>query len=153
MLAVSIVLIALALVGHAALWVGVVNRWHATGYPRPVVKTVTLLFYAALVAIPPAVLAYLAGPAADSWQAADWAGRLNWATAYLAFCAAYGAVHLPVWAVQRWHSRRLPANVRLLDERVVDVARQLGASPARGTGSAGSAPAAPPGGPDAGQSA
>ncbi|MEX0677314.1 MAG: metallophosphoesterase [Pirellulales bacterium] len=130
MLAASIVLIALALVGHAALWVGVVNRWHATGFSRRVVKSVTLVFYAALVAIPPAVLAYLGGPAAGSWEAPI--SRLNWATAYIAFCAAYGAVHIPVWAVHRWRSRRLPANVRLRGERVVDMVRQLGASPARG---------------------
>ena len=130
MLAISIVLIALALVGHAALWVGVNNRWHATGFSRRVVKTVAPLFYIALFAIPPAVLAYLAGPVASSWEAGI--NRLNWATAYLALCVAYGAVHVPVWALNRWRSRRLPAGVRLRDKRIVDMVRQLGASPARG---------------------
>jgi uncharacterized protein len=132
MLAVSIVLIALALVGHAALWVGVVNRWHATGFPRPLVKSVALLFHAALLAIPVAVLAYLAGPGANSFGASDWTGRLNWATAYIAFCAAYGALHVPVWAVGRWRSRRPPECVRRRDQSIVDVAGRLGASPARG---------------------
>lgn len=131
MLAVSIALVALALVGHAALWVGVVNRWHAFGFPRPVIKTVTLAFYAALVAIPPAVALHLARQPADSPQVAPFV-RFNWATAYFAFCAAYGAVHIPVWAVHRFRSRRLPAGVRLQGERVVDMVEQLGGSPARG---------------------
>ncbi|MEX0977768.1 MAG: metallophosphoesterase [Pirellulales bacterium] len=132
MLTVGIVVVALALLGHAALWVGVVNRWHGTGFRRWVVKTVTLAFYAALISIPPAVVAYLAPRYATSWQAADGVGGLNWATAYTAFCAAYGAVHLAVWAVNRPGTRRLPGGVRRLGNRVVDVAERLGASPARG---------------------
>ena len=55
MLAATIGFVALALFGHAALWVSIDNRWHATGYPRPVVKTGTARFYAALAAIPLAV--------------------------------------------------------------------------------------------------
>lgn len=132
MLAATIALGGLALVGHAALWVGVVNRWHATGFPRKLVKTVTLAFYFALVAIPPAVVAYLAGPAADTFQASTWMDRLNWATAYVAFCAAYGAVHVPVWIAGRLRGRRLPPGIRLASRRVVDVVESLGASPARG---------------------
>ena len=34
MLALSVAFVALALVGHAAFWVGLVNRWHATGFRR-----------------------------------------------------------------------------------------------------------------------
>jgi predicted MPP superfamily phosphohydrolase len=132
MLTVGMVLAALALVGHAALWVGVVNRWHATGFRRWVVKTVTLSFYAALVAIPPAVVAYLAPRYRTTWQSGDGIGSLNWATAYVAFCAAYGAVHLAVWTVERVRTRRLPTGIRHQCNRIVDVAEQLGASPARG---------------------
>jgi hypothetical protein len=36
----SLCLIALALLGHAALWVGINNRWHGTGLPRKLVKSV-----------------------------------------------------------------------------------------------------------------
>jgi hypothetical protein len=132
MLALSIALGGLALLGHAAFWIGVVNRWHAMGFPRLLVKTVTLAFYAALVALPPAVVAYLAGPGASSWQASSWPGRLNWATAYIAFCAAYGAVHVPVWAVDRLRRRGLPRGIRLVRRNVVDMAQRLGESPARG---------------------
>jgi predicted MPP superfamily phosphohydrolase len=132
MLAVSIVLGTLALVGHAALWVGVVNRWHATGFPRPLVKSVTLAFYAALLAIPPAVVAHLVNQGALSTQQPAWTMRLDWATAYIAFCAAYGAVHVPVWAFDRLRRRGLPPGVRLTSQRVVDVAKSLGGSPARG---------------------
>ena len=52
MLAISIAILILALLGHAALWVGVVNRWHGTGFSRLLVKSVTLLFYAALFGLP-----------------------------------------------------------------------------------------------------
>jgi predicted MPP superfamily phosphohydrolase len=120
----------LALVGHAALWVGAVNRWHATGFPRPLVKTVVLAFYLALVAVPPAIALFLYR-AGESWPSS--AGLpLNWATVYMAFSAAYGAVHLPLWAVHRVRSSRLPRGVSLHRREVIDMASALGASPARG---------------------
>jgi predicted MPP superfamily phosphohydrolase len=131
MLAIWIALGGLALFGHAALWVGAVNRWHATGFPRPLVKTVVLAFYFALVTLPVAVAAYLVD---GDWSAAEVPrlGELNWATAYCAFCAAYGVVHLPLWAVARAGLLRLPSRVRPTNSRTVDMLRALGASPARG---------------------
>lgn len=128
MLALAIGFVALALLGHAAFWVGVVNRWHATGFRRAVIKTVTLLFYAAFVALPPAI-------ALDAWDRGawqDWAGELNWATGYTALAAVYGILHIPVWARRRWQSRKHPAAVEPGRHQVVDVARQLGFAPAHG---------------------
>jgi uncharacterized protein len=128
---VGMVLVALALLGHAALWVGVVNRWHAFGFRRWVVKSVTLVFYAALFAIPPAVAWNLAPRFEASGGTIPWVSPLNWATAYMAFCAAYGAVHLAVWTID-YFRRSLPGGVRQQALRVVDVAQQIGVSPARG---------------------
>jgi hypothetical protein len=127
MLAISIAILILALLGHAALWVGVVNRWHGTGFSRLLVKSVTLLFYAALFGMPLLV--------ARHWLQAehglDWFGHawppLDPASAYAALCAAYGAVHLPRWAAGRL--RKVPPIVKLRDERIIDVCEALGYVP------------------------
>lgn len=130
MLLVFILVAALALVGHGALWVGLVNRWHATGFPRKVVKLVTLVFYAGLLGIPPAMLAYLAG---DGWENVPSKLReLNWATAYTALAAVFGALHLPVWAGRMHRSRRDPSCVQVRPLAVVDIAQTLGYAPSSG---------------------
>ncbi len=129
MVALGIALAGLALLGHAALWVGIVNRWHATGYPRRVVKSVTVLFYAALLVLPPAVVWRLA-PAASSLESLDprvW--PWSWATAYVVLCAAYGGVHLPIWAARQWRAGRHPPAVRLERDEIIDLAERLGAPP------------------------
>ena len=92
MLVATWLLLVLAAFGHAAFWVGVVNRWHATGWPRWVVKSVTLLFYAALAA----PLVWLAARLAfaERLDVPAWRWQLSPATVYLALCAAYGVVHL-----------------------------------------------------------
>ncbi len=128
MLPLAIALVALALVGHAAFWVGVMNRWHALGFRRPLVKCVLLLLYLALIAIPPALfLSLRESPPSDRWTS-----ELNGAMAYVAFCVAFGAMQIPLWALRRWRSRRLPLGVQIKRNRVVDVARHLGFSLARG---------------------
>ncbi len=129
MLAATVGFVALALLGHAALWTGVVNRWHATGFPRPVVKGVTAVFYAALAGIPLAVVWYLADRGTASWQWQAGHAPLNWATAYLALCAAYGLVHVPLWALTRWRQRTHPPIVRAGHSRQIDLSRELGAPP------------------------
>ncbi len=131
MLPLKLTFLALALLGHAAFWVGLVNRWHAFGFPRPVIKTIVLAFYAAFVVIPLSVaLRWFVSTGLSPLE--DWSWELNGETAYLAFCAAYGAAHIPIWAVERLQSRRLPEGVRLDNRAIVDVERQLGFSPARG---------------------
>jgi predicted MPP superfamily phosphohydrolase len=129
-LALTLAFIALALVGHAAIWVGLVNRWHSTGFRRAVVKTVTLAFYAGLLAIPLAVAFQWTRDSSGSLLQAIW--QPNWATAYAVAAAAYGLVHLPRWAGERMGSRRLAPQVSLLSNEMIDLARKLGRSPGRG---------------------
>jgi predicted MPP superfamily phosphohydrolase len=127
MLAISLFILMLALLGHGALWIGIVNRWHGTGFPRLVVKSVTLAFYAALFGLPLLV--------ARHWLRAehglDWFGHawpdLDAATAYTAVCAVIGAIHLPLWAAGRL--RRVPAAVTLRNEKIVDVCQAVGHAP------------------------
>jgi uncharacterized protein len=131
MVALNLTLLALALVGHAAFWVGLVNRWHAFGLPRRLVKTIAMAFYAAFFGVPLALAFHW-----FVWEGMSplesWSWQLNAETAYLAFAAAYGAAHIPIWALERWQSRRLPDSVQLENRVVVDIERQLGFSPARG---------------------
>ena len=129
MLVASIALVALALVGHAALWVGIVNRWHGTGFPRKLVKSVTLLFYAALFLLPPLGAWQLASVESGAWWKTGQKPPLNWASAYTVFCAAYGAVHVPLWAWWRWHCGRPLSSVTHRHEQIVNLADKLGAPP------------------------
>ena len=97
MLALNLTLLALALVGHAAFWVGLVNRWHAFGFPRRLVKTIALACLRRVLWHPAGrgiSLVCLGGARPDG----PWSWQLNAETAYFAFAAAYGAAHLPIWA-------------------------------------------------------
>ncbi|HTM56031.1 MAG TPA: metallophosphoesterase [Pirellulales bacterium] len=130
MFAATFAFVALALLGHAAIWVGVVNRWHATGFRRAVVKTITLAFYAGLITIPLAVALQWTHDPTISLVEAIW--RPSWATAYAVVAAAYGLVHVPRWAAERIQSRRLTPHVCPISDRMVDLARELGRSPGQG---------------------
>ncbi len=130
MLVLTLALVALAVFGHAAFWVGVINRWHAIGFPRWVTKSVALLFYAALL-VPLAAAGWFMlsqqwPSVSDGWQ------HSSGVTAYLVIAAAYGAAHIPLWARERWRSRVYPSNVRLDHDRIVDIARQVGFAPIHG---------------------
>ena len=130
MLALDVGLVALALLGHAALWVGLVNRWHATGYRRKVVKLLTLPLYAAFLLIPPVVAWGLYSSWRGSW-AAEGQG-LNWASGYVVFAAAYGAAHSVLWAWRRIKASRLPPGVESLGLRVENLEQRLGFKPVHG---------------------
>src|SRR5262245_53127880 len=51
-------LILVAILGHVALWTGIVNRIHATGMPRWMIKGLTVFFFWT-VPVVPMVLAVL----------------------------------------------------------------------------------------------
>jgi predicted MPP superfamily phosphohydrolase len=130
MLALKIAFLAAALLGHAAFWVGVVNRWHATGFARVVVKTVTLAFYAALVVPVLAAGWYVLYHGLPS--AANWSTESIPATAYLVLCAVYGAMHLVSWLWRRWTHDGGAQGVAEIGTVVVDIAQKLGAAPTAG---------------------
>ncbi len=54
---VAVVLLLIAAVGHAAIWVGAMNRTHATGWPHPLVSVLTKLQFAVLT-LPPMAVAF-----------------------------------------------------------------------------------------------
>jgi predicted MPP superfamily phosphohydrolase len=120
----------LALFGHAALWVGIDNRVHATGLARRWVKLISLAIYVVLVGVPLAVAADVWRAAPPSGPAFAWPLPWNAGTVYAGLCAVYGAAHVPRWAFERWQvSQPLPA-VRQVAERTCDVATRLGRPPA-----------------------
>jgi predicted MPP superfamily phosphohydrolase len=130
MLPIALVLGFLALLGHAALWIGVVNRWHGTGFRRVVVKSISLVFYAALL-IPLLAIARLAWDHQGDLLAVvdDLSGP--W-IAYVGICVAGGIVQLGVWLRRRLAPEHPSRLARLLDRRVVDVRQRLGCAPGHG---------------------
>jgi len=122
MLAASIAILALAAIGHAMLWIGVINRWHGTGFPRAVVKSTTALFYLALVGIP-VVMAWPREPLPPS------DARWDWSTAYMTLCAFYGLIQIPRWLLTRFARGVLPPGVVAVSRQQIDVCEKIGAAP------------------------
>ena len=53
----AVVLLIVATLGHAAIWVAVINRTHASAWPYLVTKAITKLLFLVLL-VPPALVAY-----------------------------------------------------------------------------------------------
>ncbi len=129
----EVVFLSLALLGHAALWVGLVNRIHSAGMPRWGVKTLSL---ACLVMVPLIPLIggwiYLSNANAAHNASQTVAGAIHdYAWWYLIPCAALSVPVLLMWA-QRRSKRGLPSHVRLRSSTDLDIAKQLGFLPVEG---------------------
>jgi predicted MPP superfamily phosphohydrolase len=121
----DIALLLLAVLGHAALWVALINRTHAVGWSRPVVFRVTGVLLVALLA-PPAMLAgwvayvlWTGGNPREDWRALRWSGGAPLALgSYLAACGGFAVLtaiewlarlvlHRPPHLLRRHHTRRM----------------------------------------------
>lgn len=118
----------LALLGHALVWSGVVNRLHGWAGPHWFVKLLTYLCFAALVAIPLVV--------AGTWAATERGDFRLFATdsvtgVYAWACAGLGALSL---VVKPWVERLRYNRSVLVDWQAerVDVAKALGGKPLQG---------------------
>lgn len=118
----ELVLLLVALVGHAFLWASVFNHTHGSALPRWIVNPATVLGLAGAVLIPVAFAAWLArnGLAAallGPWTPAAWVGRL-----YLGVCWVAGPTIIARWG---WHRlfRRPPALLRHDRSRLLDLVR------------------------------
>jgi uncharacterized protein len=109
-----------ALLGHAALWVALVNRVHAVGLSRRCVRLITVLCFFCLPAMPLAAVAWIilagVGPL-DAFGPGHWQQPVSLGVLlYLAVCWMAAAVTLPRWVrrhvfhrpprVLRWHRTR-----------------------------------------------
>ncbi len=116
---------AVALLGHALLWTGLVGRLHGTRVPRPVIKAVTACCVALFAALPAA--------AAWQWWSQSSGGLVlfrggGWAAAYAWACAALGGAALIVkpWTNRRRHDRRILVE---WTSELRDVAKAVGGQP------------------------
>ncbi|HEY2881813.1 MAG TPA: metallophosphoesterase [Pirellulales bacterium] len=128
----ELALVLLALLGHAALWVGVVNRLHATAINRSLMKRLTDVGFLVLGCAPPAFLAWFwfSGEAWEVWL--NRIARIPAIGCYAALCLVCGVVAICGW-VNRRFLRREPAAVAANHTTVVDVAAKLGHKPLHGT--------------------
>ncbi|HEX3997902.1 MAG TPA: metallophosphoesterase [Pirellulales bacterium] len=128
---IDLILLLLALLGHCALWVGILNRIHSVGIKRKKVNWVTI-FGLAILPLTPIVVCVVM-----------FVGRMNWAVSRLpAKGPWWPLVYLvPCWGVGlavslRWLARKLRGqrpNLLLENHsRDVDVSARLGYRPVRG---------------------
>ena len=67
----ALLLLLLALLGHAFLWIGLVNRLHALGIRRWIIKLATLAFFLCAVLFPPRSAGNMCNTAGSAfWPAA-----------------------------------------------------------------------------------
>jgi hypothetical protein len=120
-MAVALALFILALLGHGLLWVGLINRLHASGISRRPCDLLTTASMLAGAVIPLLFLGPLAGHVAVlagcRWFTVSWPGA-----AYVALCWAAG-----VLAIQGWFRNQVlarpPAVIRSLRNRLHHVRR------------------------------
>jgi hypothetical protein len=129
---VDIALLLLAALGHGVIWAGAVNRINSTGLLRWQTKTLTTCCHVCMVAIPVALVAWLASdPAAAGssgsgrtlLMARGGAGLL-----YIVPCWAMAIYHLSSWLVWRLTHRTSPV-LRSNHTTLVDL-RELVDAPA-----------------------
>ena len=117
----------LALLGHAALWIGFVNRVHATGAPRWLVKLYSLIGYGILVIAP--LIAGTPWLFSDqslvNWLQSSYAGTMHY---YVLICWLLAVVVVPLWIHRAWFAE-LPDIVFDRVTTIVDVAQSLGRKP------------------------
>jgi predicted MPP superfamily phosphohydrolase len=127
-------LILLALFGHAALWIGLVNRTHSTGMPRWAVKWLSRICLAAVIVVPLVL-------AAVAWSRDLRGERLRtvallealWSGGWYYFvpCLALFGIVGVTWIRRRVTYRR-PAALKSLRTEQADIAQQLGYVPVHG---------------------
>ncbi len=128
---IEITLAAIALFGHAVLWVGVSNRLHAMPLKRSHIKAISTLSNLGMLAVPIVFVWWInrERPHPGEWRLV--VERNPTALFYALLCIGMAAVHVPRWLYVRFivlrdaaaHGRRL---------FVLDVTRRLGRHPTRG---------------------
>jgi predicted MPP superfamily phosphohydrolase len=113
------------LVGHSFLWIGLVNRLHAVGLPRRLIKSFTKVIFLALLAGPLVFLAWwLAGgknPFANpNASIMHLLGRVALAI-YIGACWLAGVVTLMRWLWHNLYFRRPPKLLRSTERRSAEI--------------------------------
>lgn len=119
-------------IGHLALWVMIVNRLHATGWPRPLIKAIDKVIYSIVLGLPIAVVARLSMSHESSLEELfepAWLNRL-W-LGYSAVCGLAALVVALTW-FQRRTSRHRTRGLVSNDTTVHDAVNYLGHRPVHG---------------------
>lgn len=111
--------------GHLALWVIVINRLHATGLPRPVIKGIDKLIYLLVLGVPAAVIYLDVVPGFTIPSVAPvFLG-------YVFVCLTVAVLVSIVWVYRRTRSRR-PECLVSNDTIVMNATEQLDCPPVHG---------------------
>ena len=128
---IDFILAVFALLGHAAICVGALNRSHALGIARVLVKAVTVFAFVGLPLVPAVALWPLLFDGTTPAVLRVSSGGAGWWLAYLIPCWAAAAIVTVRWVRREWH-RRPPALLSSNHTQVVDFAKQLGHRPVNG---------------------
>ncbi len=127
----TVAVLLLALVGHAVLWVGTVNRAHALGIPRKVVTVLNVVCLAAVTTIPLWFVWWLLRGGQVIPHSLRPGAGLGLAHAYLLVCVGILLAHLPAWIRLRRSAGPRTAVVQH-HVRSIDIAARLGRWPTAG---------------------
>lgn len=125
----DIVLLSLALLGHAILWIAMVNRTHATALARSFINTLTAIGFACLGLIPIALGACLVWHGLRLPGPNDWLALPRLALLYLALCWMIGAIGIVRW-LWHWVTYRPPNALRWHRSRSIRLAQRSSGQPA-----------------------
>jgi predicted MPP superfamily phosphohydrolase len=119
-------LVALAIFGHWALCIYVINRLHSTALPPWLIKCIDLLWYVMLFILPVVVLLVLLGPTPAWWTSRPWARLAT--LAYAGLCYVSLPAVIPVW-IRHIRQSKITQRLESNEATVVDVERHLGRLP------------------------
>ncbi len=120
-----------ALLGHAAICVGALNRSHSWGVSRWIVKSITVASFVCLPLVPLAAIWPLLADGARPALLRTASGGAGWWLVYLIPCWVAAAVVTVRWVRREW-LRRPPPLLQSNHTQVVDIAKQLGERPVNG---------------------
>ena len=124
MSAVELVIVAVILIGHAAVWVSLLNQVHATAMPRWLLTTIHLFAKGMLVLLPMAALIYSAG-SLNVWAHPS---MLPLPVAfYVHCCQAFFFVAAITWIVRR-RPKHPKSATTLISTKRIDVRESCGES-------------------------
>ncbi len=122
------ILLLLALLGHTFLWLGLLNRLHATGWPHKATGLASLLWLALMTAAPVGFVWCYVAIGTDVRADVHWQQIPPAALVYVTICWIASPVALAWWVLRRV-LRRPPPVLRFHRRRPIDLACN-GAKPA-----------------------
>lgn len=118
--------------GHLAIWVSIINRLHATGLPRPLIKAIDKVIYLIVLGIPAVLLFGGYRVVTQAYVLLFWPDwRSDFIFAYSIACLVFALLTTYCWAYRKF---LIPKDSALLSNHTVlfDVTVDLGSRPVQG---------------------